>query len=136
MTEDGSGFTTPARSWTKKFADAFLGIAHGVSGQSSFVVHVCFTAVVIAVAAWLRVDRLEWSLLLLSITVVLAAEMFNSALETISRAMDAKYNAHLERGLNIASAAVLVTAIGAALIGAVVLGYRIGARLEWWQVTP
>ena len=136
MAEDDSGFTASPRSWGKKFADAFLGVAHGVSGQSSFVVHLCVATIVIVAAAWLRVDRLEWSLLLLSITVVLAAEMFNSAIETISRAIDAEYNASLERGLNIASAAVLVTAIGAVAIGVIVLGYRIGARLEWWQATP
>ena len=66
----------PQRSWAKKFADAFRGLKQGVRGQSSFFVHFFLAAVVLVAAAVLRVERVEWCLLVLCIAGVLAAEMF------------------------------------------------------------
>ena len=39
-------------------------------------------------AALLRIDRTQWCVLVLCITIVLTAEMFNSALEHLARAVD------------------------------------------------
>jgi diacylglycerol kinase len=105
------------RSWPRKFHDAFRGAWHGVQGQSSFSVHFAAAAIVVAVAIWLRVDRIEWCLLLLCITAVMTAEMFNSALETLAKAVDRQHNLHLEKALNIGSGAVLTAAIGSAVVG-------------------
>lgn len=113
-------FDPPRRSWLKKFADAFAGIAIGVRGQASFVVHLVCAAIVVAAGVWLKVNPTEWCLLVLCIAVVLAAEMFNSALERLAKALDDEENPHLAAGLNIASAAVLLAALGAAVVGAII----------------
>ncbi|MCH8922183.1 MAG: diacylglycerol kinase [Planctomycetes bacterium] len=122
------------RGWIKKFADAFRGVALGVRGQSSFHVHFFMTAVVITVAAIVRVTLIQWCLLALCITLVLTAEMFNSALEYLARAVDREHNPDLGAALDIASAAVLVASFGAVVIGVMILGMRIGAVLEWWPM--
>ena len=59
------------------------------------------------VAGLLRVSRVDWSILLLCIFGVLTAELFNSALESVARAIDTRHNPHLAAALDIASAAVL-----------------------------
>ena len=120
------------RGWTNKFADAFRGVALGVRGQSSFYVHFIMTAAVIAVAAIVRVTTIEWCLLALCITLVLTAEMFNSALEYLARAVDREHNPDLGAALDIGSAAVLVASFGAVVIGVLILGVRLGAMLDWW----
>nr|MCU0875418.1 diacylglycerol kinase [Pirellulaceae bacterium] len=51
---------------------------------------------------------------------VLTAEMFNSALEHLARAVDRSENRHLGSALDIGSAAVLTASIGASLVGALV----------------
>lgn len=114
-------YQPPKRSWPRKFADAFRGLWIGVRGQSSFIVHFVAAALVVTAGAILRVNLTQWCLLALCITIVMAAEMFNSALETLSKAIDDQPNDHLARGLNIASAAVLITALGAVAVGAVIL---------------
>lgn len=117
------------RNWVEKFAGAFRGAFVGVRRQNSFVVHFLGAAAVALLAVWLEVSRLEACLLVLCVMLVLAAEMFNSALETLARAIDSRYNPYLADGLDIASAAVLTTALGAALVGLIILGPRLWQAL-------
>lgn len=110
------------RTWARRFGGAFRGVTLGAKGQACFFVHSVFAISVVLLAAFFRVTWQEGCLLTLCITAVLAAEMFNSAVETLAKAIDRNYNQHLAEGLDIASAAVLITAFGAALVGATVLG--------------
>jgi diacylglycerol kinase len=119
------------RSWLRKFRDAFRGMKEGVRDQSSFVAHFCCAAAVLAAAAVLRMERVEWYVLLLCITVVLTAEMFNSALESMARAITGQPDPHLGNALDIASAAVLVASLGAVVVGAIVFGHRLAVLLGW-----
>jgi len=121
------------RSWVEKFGNAFRGVATGVCGQSSFYVHAVVAVLVIVAAAVLRTSRLEWALLVICIFTVLVAEMFNSALEYLSRAVDQRQNNNLGQALDIGSAAVLLAAIGSSLVGALILLFRLGVMLRWWQ---
>jgi diacylglycerol kinase len=123
---------SPRRLWGDKFRDAFRGVRVGVSGQSSFVAHLAISAVVIAAAAALQSPLAEWCLLLLCIAVVLTAEMFNSALESMAKAITHEKHPHLGDSLDIASAGVLVASLGAATVGALIFVNRLALRLGWW----
>jgi diacylglycerol kinase len=120
------------RSWAKKFGDAFHGLLQGVHRQSSFTVHFLFATAIVAAAGVLRMGWTEWSLLAVSITLVLTAEMFNSALEAMARAITGQFSPHLKSALNIGSAAVLLAAIGAATIGTLVFVHRLSELAGWW----
>lgn len=113
-------YRPPQRGWLGKFRDAFSGVVLGVCGQTSFIVHFVAAAAVIGCAACLRITATEWCLLVLCMTFVVTTELLNSALEVMAKAVDSTYNKHLEAALNIASGAVLVAAIGSAVIGAVI----------------
>jgi diacylglycerol kinase len=120
------------RSWPRKFRDAFRGMKAGVRGQSSFFAHFFMTAAVIVAAVVLRVDMIEWCILLTCITIVLTAEMFNSALESMAKAVTGEIDPHLGNSLDISSGAVLVASIGAAIVGSVIFISRLGLMLQWW----
>src|SRR5438105_1501161 len=75
--------TKPRRLWRDKFRESLRGIKLGIRGHSSFFVHFFFAALVLATAIVLRCDALEWCLLLGCIGLVITAELFNSAIETI-----------------------------------------------------
>jgi diacylglycerol kinase len=122
----------PQRPWPEKFRDAFRGLKQGVRGQSSFFVHFFVAAAVVAAGLALGVDRFEWCLLVLSIGGVLTAEMFNSALESMAKAITHESNPHLGGALDIGSAAVLIAAITAAVVGSIVFLNRLGEILGWW----
>ena len=109
------------RGWVGKFKDAFGGIADGVNGQSSFFVHIPFSIAVIVCAAIFKATILEWTSLIICITLVLALELFNSSLELIAKAITNDFDESIRRSLNIASGAVLVGAIGSATVGITIL---------------
>jgi len=117
------------RTWANKFRDALRGVQLGVSGQNSFAVHGVVTVLVIVAGAVLRVSRTEWCILTLCITHVLVVEMLNSALESLAKAVDDQHNTALGTALDVASGAVLVTAIGAVTIGIIVFLPHLWLRL-------
>ncbi len=120
------------RSWTRKFRDAFRGFAAGVRRQNSFAVHFAVATAVVIAAAALRLGHTEWCILLLCIMVVLIAEMFNSALEYMARAITGESNPHVGNALDIGSAAVLIASAGAIVVGLLVFGHRAATLAGWW----
>jgi diacylglycerol kinase len=110
----------PRRAWRHKFAAAFRGIKLGVRGHSSFFVHFFFAALVLAAAAVLSCDLVQWCILLGCIGLVLTAELFNSAIETLFRGLDEETQARTWPALDIAAGAVLLAAITASVIGTLV----------------
>jgi diacylglycerol kinase len=115
----------PRRPWSQKFRDALRGLKFGVRGHSSFCVHFFIAALVIVGAFALGCDASDWAVLLLCIGLVLTAELFNSAIETMHRGLDPETRERNWRALDIAAGAVLMASITAAVIGAVVFGSRI-----------
>jgi len=123
---------TPDDSWPEKFRCAFRGLRRGVRGQKSFLAHFALAAAVVVCAALMRVSLLEWCILLSSITVVLTAEMLNSALEWMARAISDEEHDYLGTALDIGAAAVLIASLGASLVGLIVFLHRLGVLLGWW----
>jgi diacylglycerol kinase len=115
----------PRRPWRAKFRDAFRGIKLGVRGHSSFFVHFFFAALVLAAAVVLRCTLKEWCILLLCIGLVLTAELFNSAVETLFRGLDEATRERTWPALDIAAGAVLLASLIAAAIGIAIFGYRL-----------
>jgi len=120
--------------WSQKFLCAFRGLRVGSQGQSSFFVHLPVACFVLAAAAQLHVTPIEWCILVLCISSVLAAELFNCGLETIARAITQEHNPHIRDALDISAAAVLVTALGAIVVGGIILGLRFAASMGWMPV--
>lgn len=110
----------PRRSWHAKFGDAFRGLKLGIRGHSSFFVHFFVTALVLAASIVFRCTLIEWCLLLGCIGLVLTAELFNSAIETLFHGLDDGTKKRTFPCLDIAAGAVLLASITAALIGSII----------------
>jgi diacylglycerol kinase len=108
-------------SWRGKFRVAFRGWKLGVRGHSSFFVHFFFTALVFAAAAILNCTRDEWCVLIGCIGFVLTAELFNSAIETLFRALPDDLKERVWPCLDISAGAVLMASLTASIIGLIVL---------------
>ena len=117
---DTASAPRPRRPWRGKFGDAFRGLKLGIRGHSSFFVHFFFAALVLATAVVLRCSLLQWCILLLCIGLVLTAELFNSAIETLFRGLDAETKDRIHGCLDIAAGAVLLASIVSAVIGAII----------------
>ena len=121
----------PRRPWSQKFRDALRGLKLGIRGHSSFFVHFFATALVVAAAVALECDWTQWCFLLLCIGVVLTAELFNSALETLHRGLDTETRDRTWKALDIAAGAVLMASATAALVGGLIFGKHLLELLGW-----
>ena len=61
---------------------------------------------------------------MICIGAVLSLELMNSALESMARGLSPDHNPHVGNSLDMASAAVLVMSICAAIVGIIILGGR------------
>jgi diacylglycerol kinase len=120
------------RTWPGKFRDAFRGVSRAIRSQSSFAVHLVVAAIVVVVAAALRVSQTGWCLLAAAIGFVLTAETFNTALESLARSLGPRRHPRIRDALDMASGGVLLAAITAVVIGVLVFGERAGSLLGWW----
>jgi len=109
------------RSWIRKFAEAFRGIALVARFESSFRIHLFATAAVLALAAILRCEAWEWCALLGCIGLVMASEALNAAMETLFHALDDATKQRMTGCLDRAAGAVLLASIFSAAIGAIII---------------
>ncbi len=108
--------------WHQKFAFAISGLMHAIRTQNSFWVHIPIAIAAVGVSAWLRVEPWRWVAVIVCIGGVLSAELLNSAIEEIVGVVHPTHDQRIGRALDAAAAAVLVAAIGAAVIGLITLG--------------
>jgi len=120
-------WTPPKRSWLRKFGDAFRGLYHALSTEWSFAAHLPAAAAAVALGMWLGLAAVEWCLVVLAIAGVVAAEVFNTSVESLARALDRGPDQRIKDALDTASAAVLVAVGGAILVGLMIFGPRLVA---------
>ncbi len=92
-------------------------------------VHVAFVVGVTALGLYLGIDALRWAILALTFSLVLAAELLNSALEALTDLVQPAHHPLAGRAKDLAAGAVLVTAAGAVAVGLLILGPPLWARL-------
>ncbi|MEM9368607.1 MAG: diacylglycerol kinase [Planctomycetota bacterium] len=108
-------------AWIKKFGNALAGCRWAFRTQSSFWVHVTVSVLVISVSIWLGLTPVQWSVITLCIGIVIAAELFNTAIEQIVQVLHPAEEPRLGRALDMAAGAVLVLAVAAAAVGTITL---------------
>jgi diacylglycerol kinase len=127
--EDPPARPRSRRPWRDKFRAAFRGLKMGVRGHSSFFVHFFFTALVLVAAIVLKCGLSQWCLLLGCIGLVLTAELFNSAIETLFRGLDEPTRDRVWPCLDIAAGAVLLASITASVVGSIIFLSRLADML-------
>ncbi len=105
------------------FGFAFRGIFRVVVKERNVKIHFIATLLVIILGFVLKISQTEWLILILTISMVISAEIFNTSLEAFANLMRARLNLDYYETYwvrNFSAAAVLVTAIGAFIIGLII----------------
>ncbi|HKA13579.1 MAG TPA: diacylglycerol kinase family protein [Myxococcota bacterium] len=123
-----SDFSLRARA--QSFADAGRGIALLLAHEPNALLHAIATAAAIALGLWLGLSAGEWCWIVLVIALVWVAEGLNSAVEALADAVHPERDARVGMAKDLAAGAVLVAAIASVVIGALVFGPRLVARLS------
>lgn len=111
------------KSFLSSFGYASEGIKYAMTTQRNMKVHGVAALLVIIAAAVLQVSPMRWLFLLLAITLVITAEMFNTALEAVVDLVSLDIRPLAKAAKDTAAGAVLLTAAFAVVVGIVVF-YR------------
>ena len=111
------------------FRHAFSGWWHVLRTQRNAWIHAVISVSVMLAGWWLGLSRLEWAILFLTLGLVWMAEFFNTALEAVVDLASPERHPLAKTAKDVAAAAVLLTALAAVVIGLLVLGPPLWARL-------
>ena len=78
--------------------------------------------IVVLLAAILRLSAPEWAILVLTIGAVLAAETFNTVIETVVDLVSPEHHELAKAAKDTAAGAVLLLAMAAVVVGLLILG--------------
>jgi diacylglycerol kinase (ATP) len=111
------------------FRYAFGGLWFMLRTQRNAWIHAAATACVVALGLWLSLSRIEWAILALTIGLVWMAEFINTALEAVVDLASPDIHPLAKVGKDVGAAAVLVAAFTSVVVGLLILGPALWARL-------
>lgn len=110
-----------SRSFIHSLGYACNGLKSALQSERNLRTHAALTVLVIAAGLYFRINRWDWAILLLCITLMIGVELMNTALEyLVDMLVDGKKNEHAKQVKDIAAGACLVTAAGTAITGAII----------------
>lgn len=99
---------------------ALDGLWEMLVGDHNARIHLLASICVVLVASYFNVTLLEWCLLIFAISFVWVTEALNTALELLCDLVSAEYHPLIKKSKDVAAGAVLLSAIGAACVGALI----------------
>jgi diacylglycerol kinase (ATP) len=112
------------------FRYAFAGWWYVLRTQRNAWIHAVAAVAVLVVAIWLELARIEWAILVLTIAVVWVAEFVNTAVEAVVDLLSPNVHPLAKVGKDVAAAAVLIAALNAVVVGLLLLGPALWARVQ------
>lgn len=104
----------------RSFGYAIEGITHALSKDQNLVIHFTIAIIVVIACVYFKVTTYEMGLLGLTILMVIATEMINTAIERMVDLITKEHRVEAKIAKDVSSGMVLITAVGAAIIGILV----------------
>jgi len=112
------------RTW-RSFGHAGRGLQSALATQPNLRVHAAIAVVVLGAAWLLGFSALALALLAVTVGLVLAAELLNTALETFMDHAWPEKHERVRQAKDASAAAVLLAVLAAVLVGALLFGRRL-----------
>ena len=120
------------------FRYAIEGIISAVRGEAHLRFHIVIANLITVFAYFYGISKIEWAILTVCIFAVISAEIMNTAIQKAVDTATSEIKLTAKLAKDAAAGAVLVTAIGAVLVGVCLFGdfARIGNTLVHIFTTP
>ncbi|HSU39219.1 MAG TPA: diacylglycerol kinase family protein [Polyangiaceae bacterium] len=112
-------------NWLKRRLRSFIFAGRGVwllRTEPNARIHLLSTAFALITGTALGLSGLEWALIVVAVALVLTAEALNTAVERLADALMPNHHPLVGSAKDLGAGAVLIAAVGAAVIGVLVLG--------------
>jgi len=114
----------------ESFRYAGAGLLYTIRTQRNFRVHLVVTVFVLILAIWLNLSCERLAILVLTISMVLTAEIFNTAAESLVDLTSPGYHPLAKRVKDLAAGAVLLAAFVSIIVGLLLLGPPLLSKLS------
>lgn len=104
----------------RSFRQAIRGVLHMLRCQHNAWIHAAATVVVVGAGLWFHVSLADWCWIVLAFSIVWTAEALNTAFEFLADAASPEFHPLVRDAKDVAAGAVLITALAAAVIGAII----------------
>ncbi len=104
----------------KGFSFAFAGLMAAVRSEINMKFHLLASALVIFAGCFFKIKAQEWIVLIFCISMVISMELINTSIEKLCDSLHPEQSPKIKYVKDVAAAAVLIVALGAAIIGAIV----------------
>jgi diacylglycerol kinase (ATP) len=111
----------PLRKWIKSANHAIEGILHASKTQRHMRYHLYAAVMILLLSFSIGVSWEEFTALVVLSIMVISVEMINTAIESITDVLFKDYDPRAKAIKDIAAGAVLITAMGAVVIGYIIL---------------
>ncbi len=117
------------RNPIESFNNAFQGIWYTIVNERNMKIHLVIGAIVILLSLWVRVSKIEFTILCLTIAMVICFELINTAVEVVVNIIVDVYHPKAKIIKDVSAGAVFVSAIFSLVIGLLILGDKIIHKL-------
>jgi len=111
------------------FGHAFRGWGYVLKTQQNAWIHSVFATVVVTVGLWLGLSPTHWAIIVLTIAMVFTAEFINTAIEAVVDLASPVHHPLAKVGKDVGAGAVLVAALAGIVIGLLIIGPPLWAKL-------
>lgn len=108
---------------------AARGLLHVLREERNARYHLAAAGLVTLLGLWLGLTTLEWAVIVAAITLVLAGEMLNTVVERLVDLHSPRLHPLAGQAKDVSAGAVLLASVAAIIIGLLVLGPPLVARL-------
>jgi diacylglycerol kinase len=110
----------PPGSLLQAFRHAVSGIAATIKNERNMRIELVFAFLAVLAGFILQISVVSWAVILILIGAVLAAELFNAALESLVNLSSPDLHPLAKHAKDAAAGAVLILALVAAIVGLII----------------
>ncbi|MCC6721151.1 MAG: diacylglycerol kinase family protein [Bacteroidia bacterium] len=108
------------KKFIKSVNHAFDGLKYMFLTQRNFKIQIFIALIALVMAVFLKIEKTEWAILALSITVVWSFEIINTSIEKLCDFVNPEFNSTVKVIKDLSAGAVLLVSTGALLTGFVI----------------
>ena len=113
------------RSFIESVRDCFHGLEYVLLNEDNFKREIVFGILALIVSAILKVNKIEFTIIVITISLVLFAEIVNTAIEQVVDLITKDYSKEAGQIKDIAASGVLVMSFISVVVGLLIFGSKI-----------
>jgi diacylglycerol kinase len=113
----------------RSFSHALAGIGYSLKSQANLRIHLAAAVCVVIAGLLLQITTVEWAILVVTIMIVMSAELFNTAIEAAVDRVGDEPHPLSKIAKDTAAGAVLIGALGSVIVGLLIFGPKLLALI-------